>query len=58
MNTSLFSGVLVICLLFGFLISIAVFFYLLSAEVRRFFGFVNPATEVQSIDSAVSTQPS
>jgi hypothetical protein len=58
MNASLFSEVLLACLFFGFLISIAVFFYLLSTEVRRFFGFVNPAAKVQSIDSALSTQPS
>lgn len=57
-NASLFSGVLLICLFFGFLISTAVFLYLLTVEVRRFFGFVNPAMEVQSIDSALSTQPS
>jgi hypothetical protein len=47
MNVSLFSTGLLVGLLLGFLISIAIFSYLLSIGVRRFFGFVNPVMEAQ-----------
>lgn len=48
MNVSPFSAGLSVGLFLGFLISIAIFSYLLNTGVRRFFGFVNPVMEAQS----------
>lgn len=44
-----FGGTLMLMLLvsFGFMVSLAVLLYLLSTEVRKFFGFVNPPSQVQ-----------
>jgi hypothetical protein len=46
-SSSTLTAILLTSLFLGFLISLAIFFYLLRAEVRRFFGFVNPTVEAQ-----------
>jgi len=50
-----FMGTLMLVLgsFFGFIISLVVLLYLLSIEVRRFFGFVNPASQVDDKSAAV-----